>query len=465
MALSRRTGRSRLTLALLVLTSIAVLTLDFRDAGDRRRAPGGSPARCSRRCGASRETVSEPVRQRVARHHRLRRPRRRRTSALQAPSSTSSRARPCRTRTPPSSSAALLEPARASSGWATSPRRRRASWPGRSRTSRTRSRSTRDPTTGIEVGMPVVNGAGLVGSVVQVTGDRARPCSSSPTPTSRSACRLVPDGALGTARGAGRGRGPPRRHRPRGQTRRSTTGDRAHDERRRPQRLPRRHPGRHGARHPQGRRRAHARPRRASRSPTPRSSRFVTVHALDGGRVTPTARSWSPPAPRCVLVVALDAAGRRGRSPRGARRAGRPHAARRGRRRPGRRTGPWRGRRRSPPGSPSTCCSRRPFGLSALTYALVAYVVGSLQDSVLRAAWWIPVATAAAASAAGCHPVRRVRHRGRRGRSLGVSLLRIALVVGAAERRRGAARRSAPLRWATGTVGRRPRPGVCGDAR
>ena len=42
-----------------------------------------------------------------------------------------------------------------------------------------------------------------------------------------------------------------------------------------------------------------------------------------------------------------------------------------------------------------------PFGLSALTYALVAYLVGSLQDSVLRAAWWIPVATATAASVVG----------------------------------------------------------------
>lgn len=42
-----------------------------------------------------------------------------------------------------------------------------------------------------------------------------------------------------------------------------------------------------------------------------------------------------------------------------------------------------------------------PFGLSALTYSIVAYLVGSLQDSVLRAAWWIPVATATAASAVG----------------------------------------------------------------
>ena len=38
-----------------------------------------------------------------------------------------------------------------------------------------------------------------------------------------------------------------------------------------------------------------------------------------------------------------------------------------------------------------------PFGLSALTYAIVAYIAGSLQDSVLRAAWWIPVSTAAIA--------------------------------------------------------------------
>lgn len=42
-----------------------------------------------------------------------------------------------------------------------------------------------------------------------------------------------------------------------------------------------------------------------------------------------------------------------------------------------------------------------PFGLSALVYVIVAYVVGSLQDTVLRAAWWIPSATAAIGSAFG----------------------------------------------------------------
>src|SRR3546814_18483409 len=42
-----------------------------------------------------------------------------------------------------------------------------------------------------------------------------------------------------------------------------------------------------------------------------------------------------------------------------------------------------------------------PFGRSALTYGMVAFLAGSLQDSALRAAWWIPVTTAAAASAIG----------------------------------------------------------------
>jgi hypothetical protein len=42
-----------------------------------------------------------------------------------------------------------------------------------------------------------------------------------------------------------------------------------------------------------------------------------------------------------------------------------------------------------------------PFGLSALTCSIMAYLVGSLQDSVLRAAWWIPVVTATAASFVG----------------------------------------------------------------
>jgi rod shape-determining protein MreD len=90
-----------------------------------------------------------------------------------------------------------------------------------------------------------------------------------------------------------------------------------------------------------------------------------------------------------------------------------------------------------------------PFGLSALTYAIVAYLVGGLQDSVLRAAWWIPVATATAASGAG------VILYGVFGTVLGddlvgLSLLRIAAVVAVLNTV------AAPLvvkamRWATGS--------------
>ena len=91
-----------------------------------------------------------------------------------------------------------------------------------------------------------------------------------------------------------------------------------------------------------------------------------------------------------------------------------------------------------------------PFGLSALTYALVAYLVGSLQDSVLRAAWWIPVASAAAASVVG------VILYGVLGTVVGedlvrTSLLKVALLVGLLNAI------AAPvavrvLRWSTGTV-------------
>ena len=42
-----------------------------------------------------------------------------------------------------------------------------------------------------------------------------------------------------------------------------------------------------------------------------------------------------------------------------------------------------------------------PFGLSALSYCIVGYVVGRVQTGILRATWWVPMVTAAIASAAG----------------------------------------------------------------
>jgi rod shape-determining protein MreD len=70
-----------------------------------------------------------------------------------------------------------------------------------------------------------------------------------------------------------------------------------------------------------------------------------------------------------------------------------------------------------------------PFGLSALTYALLAFVIGSLQDTVLRAAWWIPLAIATAGSVVGVilyvvlGTVVGVEF-------LGVSIPKVALLVG-----------------------------------
>lgn len=42
-----------------------------------------------------------------------------------------------------------------------------------------------------------------------------------------------------------------------------------------------------------------------------------------------------------------------------------------------------------------------PLGLSALTFSVVAFAVGTLQSSVIRSAWWIPPATASMGSAGG----------------------------------------------------------------
>ena len=90
-----------------------------------------------------------------------------------------------------------------------------------------------------------------------------------------------------------------------------------------------------------------------------------------------------------------------------------------------------------------------PCGLSALTYAVMAFLVGSLQDSVLRAAWWIPVSTAAAGSALGVilyvvfGTVVGVEY-------LGVSIPKIVVLV-ALLNSVMAAPTIRVLRWATGT--------------
>lgn len=91
-----------------------------------------------------------------------------------------------------------------------------------------------------------------------------------------------------------------------------------------------------------------------------------------------------------------------------------------------------------------------PFGLSALTYAIVAYLVGGLQDSVLRAASWIPVITATAASVVG------VILYGVFGTVLGEDLIgyelvRIAVIVGVLNTVAAPVAVRA-MRWATGST-------------
>ena len=42
-----------------------------------------------------------------------------------------------------------------------------------------------------------------------------------------------------------------------------------------------------------------------------------------------------------------------------------------------------------------------PFGLSALAFCIVGYLVGMFQGGLIRSAWWIPALTAVVASAGG----------------------------------------------------------------
>jgi len=200
-ALSRRSGgRSRLTIALLVLTSLTLLTLDFRDAAivqSARRTAGNvfSPLR-----GAA-ETVSEPFSNAwhgitsygevQDENDRLRR----RIEELEG--------RPVLDEDAAQQLAELLE-------------QQNLEWVGAIPTTAVRvlsgspsnfshtvdvSKGSRD---GIKVGMPVVNGAGLVGKVVLVTRDRST-VQLLTDPDFAVGIRLLGTQVTGTARGQGKG--------------------------------------------------------------------------------------------------------------------------------------------------------------------------------------------------------------------------------------------------------------------
>lgn len=200
MAVSRRAGRSRLTLALLVLTSVAVLTLDFRDAAVVASARRVASSMFSPVSGVV-ESVTEPISNGwngitdygdlKAENEELRA----RLDEL--------RGREVQDEDAADQLASLLQ-------------QLDIEWVGDIPTATARvvsgpasnfSRTVdidKGSSSGLAVGMPVVNGAGLVGKVVQVTAQRST-VQLITDPEFAVGVRLVPDGAPGTARGTGRG--------------------------------------------------------------------------------------------------------------------------------------------------------------------------------------------------------------------------------------------------------------------
>jgi rod shape-determining protein MreC len=201
-ALSRRTGgRSRLTIALLVLTSIALLTLDFRDAEvvqSARRVAGTvfSPLR-----GAA-ETVSSPFSN--AWH------------GITDYGDLKAENEDLRDQLDEARGSEVLE-ADAASQLAELLEQQGLEWVGDIDTTSARVLSS-DPSNfshtidiskgsddGLKVDMPVVNGAGLVGRLVQVTPNRST-VQLITDPDFLVGVRLLgSDLATGTARGQGRG--------------------------------------------------------------------------------------------------------------------------------------------------------------------------------------------------------------------------------------------------------------------
>jgi rod shape-determining protein MreC len=199
-AAPRRTGRSRLTLALLVVTSLAVLTLDFRDAGPVRTAREIAGTVFSPLRGAA-DTISTPfsnmwggitdygdVR---AENEELRD----RLAELEG--------QEIEGRDATEQLAAILEQAD-------------ITWVGSIETTLARvvsgpvsnfthtieiDKGTRDR---VRAGMAVVTGAGLVGQVVQASTSSAT-VQLITDPDFRVGVRMTPGGLPGTARGSGSG--------------------------------------------------------------------------------------------------------------------------------------------------------------------------------------------------------------------------------------------------------------------
>ncbi|MEX2294015.1 MAG: rod shape-determining protein MreC [Acidimicrobiales bacterium] len=200
MASSRRTGRSRLTLALLILTSLALLTLDFRDSTIISAARRGASSAFSPLRGVA-ETATGPF-----------------TNAWHGitgygdlqDENDALRAEIDRLR----GTAAQDEDA--ASQLAGLLNQLDIEWVGDIPTATARVVAgplsnfshtieiDKGSNSGFKVGMPVINGAGLVGRLVQVTADDAT-VQLITDPDFAVGVRLVPSGAPGTARGTGAG--------------------------------------------------------------------------------------------------------------------------------------------------------------------------------------------------------------------------------------------------------------------
>ena len=200
MAVPRRTGRSRLTLALLILTSVAVLTLDFRGSGIVKGARDVMATVLSPFEGAAR-TATKPFRNGwngMTHYGDVRSENdqlRRRIAELEGRADQNANA------------AKELEQLTKATN---------LPWIGDIQ--KVAARVVAGPTSnfshsvqidkgssaGIEVGMPVVSAAGLVGRVQQVTSSRSV-VQLLTDPDFRVGVKLLPDGVLGTARGGGEG--------------------------------------------------------------------------------------------------------------------------------------------------------------------------------------------------------------------------------------------------------------------
>jgi rod shape-determining protein MreC len=199
-ALPRRTGRSRLTLALLILTSIGLLTLDFRHASFIQSARDAAATVLSPLRGVA-NTVSSPFSNGFhgithygdvkSENDRLRA----RIAELEGKHVTDANAA--------KELADLL-------------RQLDLPWVGDIPKVPARVISAdisnfshsididKGSKAGIQVGMPVVSGSGLVGRIAQVTSERST-IQLVTDPDFRVGVRVLPDNVLGTARGNGKG--------------------------------------------------------------------------------------------------------------------------------------------------------------------------------------------------------------------------------------------------------------------